>query len=67
MDPDYPCSIIGQWEAIDLPANGDPSFPDEAKIRITEDEIAFVNGGGGFANGHYDTYEDKCGFTAVQG
>lgn len=58
---------MGQWEAINLPESGSPGFPGESKILITEDKITFLNGGGSFSNGHYDTYEDKCGYTAFEG
>jgi len=52
--------MVGTWEAKDLQVGGDPGAPDESLITITNDNISFDNGGGGFANGPYalngDTY-----------
>ena len=46
-------ALVGKWVAVDLAAGGDPGAPDESAITITETEIRFDNGGGGFANGPY--------------
>lgn len=59
--------LVGEWFAPDLSPGGDPGGPDESLIAITENDIEFPNGGGGFANGPYAMDPNTSTYTAYEG